>query len=400
MAVIVTVRATASGRCWKQHGCVACGGTYRYLFERSVTSRGRPGDPVETWAREGLARQLEEDFDDCPCPTCGSYQPDMVARSKVTWHLTLTILAVVLLLLLLILTFSGVMPLDAAGKVTAAVAGFTAFFQLITALSNPNRNRARNLRKIKPKLTAGTLEVVQPGDPACPHGPPRVLTPVHLIALLAIVAAPLAFYAVVAVSDENPLPRNAGLQPDVVGPGTEVTIPLPFSTRTYAGNWRGLSPTATVLNAAELVTPATLPASSHKQHWGKITAVNDKKHPFEAVKPWIRVSIPDNADLGGKTMRLKVSLEVNYPTQGGSNNAEKTTVVEKEVAIALAEAGTGALYRQTWDIGKWVGVGCCLLGGLALYLLAQRMKQRALPHQALPMWAPGDGRVIAGVRGL
>src|SRR5579864_2177278 len=151
----VILRVTVKGACWKQHSCVACGSVFRYLFERSGRASGRVGDDVEGLAQRHLASALHEEIDDCPCPCCGSYQPDMVARHKITWHLTLTVLAVAIGFGIVIPTFAGVLPLDVAGKVAAAVAGFTAVGHLVIALGNPNRHRSRNLRKAQLGLATG-----------------------------------------------------------------------------------------------------------------------------------------------------------------------------------------------------------------------------------------------------
>jgi hypothetical protein len=398
MAVILTVTATAS--CWKEHTCYGCGCVFRYLFKQTAKASGRPGEDVKGNAEQKLARKLLEEIESCPCPTCGAVQPDMVDNTKVSLHRTLTILAVAICFLVMLPTFPGALPLDIAGQLLAAVAGFTGLCHLLTALSNPNRNRARNRTRVQARIVAGTVVVVRPGEQPPPVALPYHLTPVHALALLVLLAAPPAFLAVVYVSDEHPLPRNAGLKPDVIGPGDEVTIPIDTGLRSYGGHWRGTSAKVQVVNAADLGTTATLPAATDTKHWGKILTVSDGKHPMELIKPWVRVTIPEDAALGGKTIDLRVTLAVSYPTQGGTkNHTEQSGTVEKEVHIVLADADAGVLYKSAWDIGKWVGVGACLIGGLILVLLGERLKRRAHPHQALPIGVPHDGRVITGVGG-
>jgi hypothetical protein len=84
-----------------------------------------------------------------------------------------------------------------------------------------------------------------------------------------------------------------------------------------------------------------------------------------------------------------------YPTPSGRGIGELSGTAEREVDIALADAGADDLYRTTWDIGKWVGLGGCLLGGAMPALLASQLRRRALPNDVLPLDTPTDGRVIA-----
>src|SRR5271166_1196346 len=107
MAVIVTYTATASGRCWKQHTCSACSCVYRYVFERTAKASGGPGTDVRTIADHRLAIALRDEIDDCPCPCCGLVQPDMVGRSKYSWHFWFTLLSGVLLLFFSLPAFVG-----------------------------------------------------------------------------------------------------------------------------------------------------------------------------------------------------------------------------------------------------------------------------------------------------
>jgi hypothetical protein len=394
MPVILT--ATVTARCWKQHTCCSCGCVYRYLLERTAKSSGGQHDDVRSAADQKIARKLRDDVEECPCPTCGTVQPDMVAKDKRTWHKAFAwITGVILALVILPASKGGTAP-EVAGKIAAAVAGFGILGHLLTALSNPNRRPARNLSDAQARGAMGTLQMVRPGGTPEPANVPPNLTLLHAACLLAVCVAPFAFLAVVYVSEQHPLPVNAGLKPDVVGPGDEVTIPLDSSIRSVGGYWRAAA-RATVVNAAEVGAPATLTATSDREGWqGKTMVVKDRRDPFEPIQPWARVTIPDDAALGGKTLRLHLSLTVSYPVEVGKAGAAKDATVEKDVEIVLADAATQRLYRDTWQVGKWVGYLCCVLGGVGLVLLARRLQGQATPPQIVPLWAPGDGRQITG----
>jgi hypothetical protein len=384
MAVIVTTTITA--RCWKQHTCSACGCVYRYLFTRKKAASGTPHDNTRGQAELKIARAIRNDIDECPCPTCGLVQPDMVGKYKKTWHLVFTVVTGVILGLIVLSANNGGLPLDQAGKVAAAVAGFAVLGHLMTALGNPNARPARNRKDVQQQLAAGKVEVVRPGTTPNFAAVPPNLSVVQAACLLAIFVAPAAFLAVVWVSDRHPMPRNQALKPDVIGPGDIVTIPMKTSIQSIGGYWRG-SPTVKVLNAAETGTPSKLVATSDPAGWGKIITVKSSSDPFDPIKPWVKVSIPEDASLGGKVLRLQVALAVSFPveTRKGGNHIEKSSVVQQQVEIHLAEAGLDRLYKDTWNKGIIVGLGGCLLGGLGLTFLNQRLKSLAKPHQVFAL---------------
>jgi len=384
MAVIVTTTITA--RCWKQHTCSACGCVYRYLFTRKKAASGTPHDNTRGQAELKIARAIRNDIDECPCPTCGLVQPDMVGKYKKTWHLVFTVVTGVILGLIVLSANNGGLPLDQAGKVAAAVAGFAVLGHLLTALGNPNARPARNRKEVQQQMEAGKVVVVRPGTAPNFAAVPPNLSVVQAACLLAIFVAPPAFLAVVWVSDRHPMPRNQGLKPDVIGPGDVVTIPMKTSIQSIGGYWRG-NPTVKVLNAAETGAPSKLIASSDAAGWGKFITVKSSSDPFDPIKPWVKVSIPEDANLGGKDLRLQVALAVSYPveTRKGGNHIEKSSMVQQEVEIHLAETGLDRLYKDTWNKGIGIGLGGCLLGGLALTFLNQRLKSLALPHQVFAL---------------
>jgi hypothetical protein len=396
MAVVVTT--TITGRCWKQHTCSACGCVYRYIFERTGSASGGPGVNVRGLAEVRLAKALNEDVDQCPCPSCGLVQPDMVGRGKYYWHFVLALWGGILLGFFSLPAFIGDVPRTELGKLAAMVAAIFAFFHLTTALGHPNGNLKRNRDRVQTRVAVGTVEVVRPGTtPNFAAAPPNMAL-VQGLCLLAVLLAPLGFLAAPFATADKPLPRNPDLRPEVIAPGDKVTIKMPTDLRSVGGYWRGNIPTVTVLNAGETGAPATLFAATNAESWGKQMAVKDKKDPFEAMDPWIRVTIPDESNLGGKSLRLQMKVAVTYPIAGGTGGyPEKTITLQKEIEIQVADAGLAHSYKNIWAIGMSVGLGCSLLGGCFLAMLAKGTKDLAKPHQVLPLWSPGDGRVITGV---
>jgi hypothetical protein len=379
MAVIVTAAVTA--RCWKQHTCCACGCVYRYLLERTRSASGGPGSGAATQATYSATNAILKGIEERPCPSCGVVQPDMAGKSKAFWHLTFTAITGGILLLITLPTLGGRLPFDKAGEAAAAVAGFALLGHLVTALCNPNWSLKGNQKESRARMEAGEMLVDRNGGPLNPAAIPTNINAVHLLCLLAILVSPLGFLAARFVSDRYPMPRNAGLQPDVVGPGDTVKIPVETKLRTHGGYWYATA-SVKVLNADELGVTAPFHAGTQSERWGKIIAVNDSRNPLEPIKPWAKVAIPNDPELGGKTVKLQINLTVTYPMAAGARGLQDvSSKISTEAEVQLTGAGADRLYKQAWYVGGGAGMACSILGGLVLALMGQVLKSYAIPPQ-------------------
>ncbi len=188
---------------------------------------------------------------------------------------------------------------------------------------------------------------------------------------------------------KNPLKRNPGLQPEVLGPGEKVTIKLKTDIHSVGGRWRGNLPTVKLLNNVEIGGPAEFTVTTNVESWGKTLAAKDRDL-HDPIDPWVKVTIPNDAQLGGKLVRLQVKLPISFPVESGNHTYnENTATLQKDVEINLAEPGLLKMYRGAWSVGMGVGLGCSLLGGILLTMLAKSMKDQAHPNVALPLWTPG-----------
>src|SRR5262249_20353396 len=115
--------------------------------------------------------------------------------------------------------------------------------------------------------------------------------------------------------------------------------------------------------------------------------VSDAKSPWEHIKPWIDLAIPNEPALGGKTVKLLVTMHITHPVRArrGGNHPEATTKIEKEVTLQLAEAGNEQVYKQAWQAGCAVGLGGCLLGGFVLTFLGYTMRWNANPPRTFAL---------------
>jgi hypothetical protein len=357
----------------KQHTCVGCGCVFRYCVEKDDPRRilmTRPKDVVATH----------------PCPTCGLVQPEMVMWSKV-WH-PLGLLAA--LLAIAVLGAVGGAIKAGPSLVLAAHVGAGLFLTLAlvhvgTALANPNRDLQANQATAGQEIESGKLLMVTPGTVDGEVRPPANLTPLHLPALLLLPAGALAFfYPILNLQGDKAPPSNPGLSPSVVVPGDRVSCTIPTKVEGVCGTiWRG-KPTVRVLNYQEAGTPETLPAEGSDHQWGTSLRV-PKGSGNSTVKPTIHFTVPRDARLAGKTLRLSIGMQMTYPVvygsnlmMGGSGRAfrDQTSSVSEVLVVKLAEPGRLEQSFNTYLVGLGGGA-LTLLGGLWLTGLAWSLQLKA-----------------------
>ena len=160
-------RATIKVRCWKEHTCVSCGGTFAYLFERKVT--GQPTeDTASANARQTVMQKLTSDVDQRPCPTCGLYQPDMVGSKRAWRHTMLALTTAFLLALLLVFYATEIVSPGLIVWIATGVAAVAMLGHLLTDLLNPNSNLEANQHRPRPRFAGQTSNAARPAEASRP----------------------------------------------------------------------------------------------------------------------------------------------------------------------------------------------------------------------------------------
>lgn len=86
-----TYTATVSGSTTRRERCAGCSRVFEYVIKRTAAGGGHSafwlnnaGAAVsaDTRARSNLQRMLNEAVEPVPCPTCGIFQPNMVAALR------------------------------------------------------------------------------------------------------------------------------------------------------------------------------------------------------------------------------------------------------------------------------------------------------------------------------
>jgi hypothetical protein len=384
----VVYTATVKARCWKQHTCCACGCVYRYKFERAGVGQSPVRHFAQGEAEKSLRGRLQREVDCYPCPTCGLAQPDMVAQTRLPWHAGATAVLLAILACVIIPAAYQGLTYHLAGLVCAGAAGAAALLHLVVALYDPNRDREANRQKVKAQVERHRVEMVERGSMTDVSPPPPNLTWKHAMALFAAVVGAGFFLAPEVVRRNADLPINPGLTPYVVGPGDEVKVDFPadHGIRSVGGRWRGVA-TAKVLNADEVGAAGELAAASSTDSWGTDFEINEGSERNTPAL-YARVQLPDDERLGGKTLRLRIELDVTYPSANGHSRLDATfrnqvAQVSRDFTVHVAAADDKQDYEDAWQVGLAVGLLGGLGGGGLLAWLAFALRWRARPTEVL-----------------
>jgi hypothetical protein len=318
-------RAKVSLKVWKQHQCTSCAALFRYPMQRAANAQAQTQEAASQAAETQLANAIQTGFDPHPCPTCGLYQPEMDAMLRRAPFGCFFALLHLGLIMLVGLALGDVVPRDTAAWVAPALAVPALLCHFRAATMRPNADLERNRLKAQDELNEGKLQLDQAGtNPSL--APPPDVEPMRnrQKAVLAILAVALiAFPVCEFVRLARAWPLNERWIPPVVGAGDESTIYASSSISSIKGYWSAQG-SVEVLNASELGGHAALKLASQQQSWGNtISAKSSEKSSSHT--PWALVTFPDDASLEGKTMKLRLNLEVRYPEARGSSFSTVTS---------------------------------------------------------------------------
>jgi len=405
-----TYTETIDVKVWKQHECARCGTAFRYLFTRKKTGQGETPAAATRAANRAVVKALKFEVDMQPCPGCGLYQPDMIAprRARAHWWTFAASAAVFLLLLILITSGSSsfafgddlakVLPdllvFSTAALIAAALAGIFTLAHLVIDAINPNSNLDANLKLAHKRVRARKLWVVREDTRQPPETQiGRGITGVHALCYLLLLTGVLAFLVPEAVRLHGGMISNPGWYPQVVGPGEEVYVYFPRSINSIKWMWRGAVQT-TVENAAEAgvaaqpagpekqlraAPPVQLAARAKADNWGGTIRIKSSQRNSRS-RLWAYVRLPDDPSLAGKTLRLRIDMDVVYPASVDLLNWEDKTEHHTHTATLTVSAGRAAgTYVRAWWFGFLAGISLMLLSGALLAVASRAFRKKALP---------------------
>ena len=389
-----TYTSTIEINVWKEHTCVGCGGAFRYLFKRKKSGSGGTPAAAQANARKAVVNALAHEVDLQPCPGCGLYQPDMIGNARARRHWWAFAATLVALLTLLILALAEVLAYSTAAWVAAGVAAAVLLAHWLIDASNPNRDLEANHRLAQARVEAGDLWVPRTGTPS--PGDVEAFagsgwSPAHTVAYALLGLGLLAFLFPEGLRLVRGWPQNRAWFPVVAGPGDEAYTYFPDKITSVKGFWSG-QPTVQVDNWQDLglASPA-LRATSKSDNWGGTIRIGSKESKTSTNTVWVKVQLPQGAGLEGKTLRLKMGLDVRYPElqkQGGKDSYQDVSRgLTHTAGIRLSSAKAGERYRSWWWGGMITGAALLVVASVLVARLSSALRQKALPTD---IFVPGQ----------
>lgn len=385
-----TYTACSLVQCRKLHTCVDCGAKFHYHFQRNIKKTSGSEAGARKAIEKAVSEALEKEVDQHPCPGCGRYQPDMVGLHRVKRYQMVVWGALVVLPAIVILGASRVLTYDRASMACAAASLVILLLQVVTTARNPNRDLRANREAATREVEAGSL-VVLPQEEQAAVFEESIENPVstpHKVALAMITVACAVMLAPVLAANALGWQTNPALYPPVVGPGDKADFYFVEQVQCVKGLWHATGHIE-LLNAQDLGKDAesSFDLVSRTESWGGVINVKDgEKHTRH--RPWATVRVGNNANLPGKTARLKLVLRIVYPTMVGNGFNDTMRDMTEFIELKLSSARAGALYMWLWWGGAVSGALLVLVGSYMLSRMANALCATALPVVVLPTAIP------------
>jgi hypothetical protein len=378
-----TYTTTITVRCWKEHTCVGCEGTYAYRFERKVTGQAGTADGSKRAAETSAVRAVEREVDMHPCPTCGLFQPDMVGTQRARRHWYLFWVSLITFALLIILYLSEMMAPATVVWIGFLIGAATTAGHFLIDRRNPNSNLEANQALARQRVGTGILQTGTAGraGAVAPEASDSGWSTGHTIAFAALVIAVLLLPLPEMVRAASGWTSNSGWYPPVAGPGDQPYVYLPYGITSVKGLWNATGTILLIDPAAPGAAPIAVPFTTQSNSWGDKISISSKSPTTSTSKVWVQPQLPNQAALAGKTVQLKIHLEVQYPELGRDPTGKeifepKSAAVDHTETLKLAGVGAGATYKQLW----W---DVMLGGGLFILIVTSYLIYQANAHKRL-----------------
>lgn len=371
-----TYTQTVEVSVWKEHKCAKCATVYRYLFKRQMKGEGGSEQAAARAAEQAVVHALENEVDLHPCPECGLFQPDMVASQRHTRHLWTFLASLPVYLVLLILVLCDILTLSSTAVVATGFAVLFAAAHIGIASVNPNSDLEANRKQGRRLAKNGDIWVPEDKQPAelADKAIGSGVGTGHYACYAMLAGAVLAFFLPMGLRLALGMKTNANLYPEVAGPGDSPYLYFPNKLNSVKSYWSA-TPAITIENAKDLGVSPTMGGTSKTDTWGTSISVksNEKNGSFI---PWVRLQIPSDANLAGKTLQLRISLNIRSPKLSGNSFIDSNDTVQHAATIQLSGSGAGGMFRTLFWVGFLGGTALlCGAGGLLLVVTNQFRQQ-------------------------
>ena len=371
-------------RGWKEHTCRFCGTPYTYELKRTARGNGSTPGEAGSAAQKNAEKIKATAVEMQPCPSCGHYQPDMIAARQSLRHRWVLIAAFVLALVSLLLFGEDVLATATLIWLVSVLCTAVALAHWIFDWEDPNANPARNRELAQTRLAQGILR--SGGTVPAPDtrlGPQLRQSPLRRAAaaclLAAIVLAPLPELQRLA----RHWPCNPDVFPSVAGPGDTVRIYMDESLESVQGYWRGTTKVRLGI-LGERETQRFPSATTNNNTWGhSISAKQTEKS--KSFTPWVEFTLPsDDAFAAARSLSCEITLSVSYPHLTDSDSfTVETQGLSRTVALELAPPQSGQRYLRWWWSGSVLAMALLLAAGGLLLAYVAWLRRQATPTRML-----------------
>ena len=380
-----TYTAKVAVNCEKEHTCAGCGAVYSYPLVCTIAGSSTNSEQAaRKQAEANAAAAIKKKIELHPCPTCGLYQPDMVAKQRKVRHLTILIVGSIVAMITLLgasadfaieLSFTALQANTATiVMVLITAAAFASY--LLVEFTNPNADPSSNARLSAAAVSRGAIRHV-PGRTGPPLAdlihPPK--STAHRLALPIVLLGVALIGSSAVIRSMNHWPLNPDCVPSVVGAGDNVRIYMRESVDTVSAFWRG-EPKVTFTtekNSSPISANASAPGRGKNWEGNGVIFMGTT----EAIVPCVDILVPQS--LTGKTANCAIDLDLIYPESGSGGYHIERTRLQDTITINLAPPGAGSLFAALWWGTTLPGLLCTVIGGILLVKAAGSFSSRALP---------------------
>ncbi len=352
-------------RCLKRHTCTGCGCVYRVRKEYTVEEKARSEETAAKAASKRIHRQLTTEPNAVACPDCGQFQPDLIGQTQASAHGVVTLLSVAAIIAVAFGCWLFSVQPGRMATLLAGVCVVTAVGHIVVGNRNLNSHPAENRLLSRRMEDDGELDVTHSGDKEQIRPPIGPFTRWHITGVFGVLLAIGGLLTPAAVRER---PTESDVQ-ITASPGETIDFTFEETIETVNGLWKG-TPKVTVLNPQEFSNrPPAIFAISHEDTWPPNVKIEGGR---ERIRPqlWAKVTIPDDDRLAGKTLDLKIDLEVNYPGIDNKIVRDRRTNLWKDVSVKVSNE---TIFGRIWQIPVgWVGLffGTLTMAFAGLYLIA------------------------------
>lgn len=369
---------------WKERTCMSCGCVYRGRIPLPKTE-----EAVATAVRTGrdltaLLSSANSTAATIPCPGCGVRPHYVVAAWRAGFHVAVVVATIAATIALGVVAVNRTLTGDAFYFAAASTAAAVALLHLVAWHWNPNRNRAAQQRLGDSASDDGRLIVMrdstrEPGPGAYPRWP-HLAIPCALVAA----AAPLSTVLFLGVEKPPKIVQTVQVKEMVKAGDRDVVASWDGGFKSVSGLYKTLKGNVALKNATALGLPPAVEYHLHQDSWSGDT-IDDQGDSQGRIQ--VRLVIPNDPKVKGKTLDYRVEIEVEYPVRISSTQfleAKASYTHDFSIRVATDDEVAKANNFGKASVGVAISGVAGLLAGLVVVLAA------------VGAWNPtDDGRPVA-----